>query len=417
MSAQITIPLDLPDVRVLKTEVDPSGRYWITVESALEGTKCRRCGRAIEESHGHDDWIELQHLPILDHPVTVRLRPRRYRCRSCPGGPTTTQRLSWYSLKSPLTGPFERYLLLRLVNATVEDLSLKEGVSYDRLLGMIDRHLDRQVDWSEWEQLEVLGIDEIALKKGQRDYVAIVSSRSTTTALGVLAVLPDRTRETLQRFLQTIPPALQATVKTVCIDMWDGYCQAARAVLPAALIVVDRFHVARGYRDGADTLRKQEMKRLKTHLPEVQFKEIQRTLWPFRKKSGDLQEDEAERLNRLFEYSPALKQAYDLREALTGLFEQPLSKNQAKDRLKEWEEQVRRSGLSCFDRFLTTLENWKEEITNYFLDRQTSGFVEGLNNKVKVLKRRCYGLFNVVHLFQRLSLDLDGYRRFASAYP
>ncbi len=70
------------------------------------------------------------------------------------------------------------------------------------------------------------------------------------------------------------------------------------------------------------------------------------------------------------------------------------------------------SGLRCFDSFLTTLENWMDEITNYFISRQTSGFVEGFNNKAKVLKRRCYGIANLTHLFQRLYLDLEGYRLF-----
>jgi len=70
---------------------------------------------------------------------------------------------------------------------------------------------------------------------------------------------------------------------------------------------------------------------------------------------------------------------------------------------------VRGSGLRCFDRFLKTVETWQEQILNYFIDRHSSGFVEGLNNKIKVLKRRCYGLLNVDHLFQRLSLDLGEY--------
>jgi transposase len=58
------------------------------------------------------------------------------------------------------------------------------------------------------------------------------------------------------------------------------------------------------------------------------------------------------------------------------------------------------------------MDNHLDEITNYFLDRRTSGFVEGFNNKIKVLKRRCYGLFNLNHLFQRLQLDLNGYQLF-----
>jgi transposase len=69
--------------------------------------------------------------------------------------------------------------------------------------------------------------------------------------------------------------------------------------------------------------------------------------------------------------------------------------------------------LRCFDAFLSLLDSWLDLIANYFIDHQTSSFVEGLNNKLKVLKRRCYGLRNVTRLFQRLTLDLEGYRRFS----
>ncbi|MCJ7702710.1 MAG: transposase [Anaerolineales bacterium] len=63
---------------------------------------------------------------------------------------------------------------------------------------------------------------------------------------------------------------------------------------------------------------------------------------------------------------------------------------------------------------MITLENHMDEISNYFINRDSSGFVEGFNNKIKVLKRRCYGIFNIQHLFQRIYLDLEGYRLFAS---
>lgn len=75
--------------------------------------------------------------------------------------------------------------------------------------------------------------------------------------------------------------------------------------------------------------------------------------------------------------------------------------------------QVRSSELSCFDPFLKTLEKRLDTIANYFIDRHTSGFVEGFNNKIKVIKRRCYGILNVTHLFQRIQLDLYGYTLFA----
>ena len=136
-------------------------------------------------------------------------------------------------------------------------------------------------------------------------------------------------------------------------------------------------------------------------------------MWAFRKNEADLEPEERAILNRLFAYSPVLQQAYALREQLTAIFEQPPLKNDAKRALRAWEAQVRASGLTCFDGFLKTLHRYWEPITNYFVDLLTSGFVEGFNNKLKVLKRRCYGLTNLDHLFQRIFLDLEGYRLFA----
>ena len=73
---------------------------------------------------------------------------------------------------------------------------------------------------------------------------------------------------------------------------------------------------------------------------------------------------------------------------------------------------MKKSGLKEFDSFLITVDNWLDKIMNYFLEGLTSGFVEGFNNRVKVLKRRCYGIFNPTELFQRLTLDLNGYEKF-----
>ena len=67
--------------------------------------------------------------------------------------------------------------------------------------------------------------------------------------------------------------------------------------------------------------------------------------------------------------------------------------------------------LGCYEG-CQTLDKFKDEILNYFTDRQTSGFVEGLNNKIKVIKRRCYGIINIKHLYQRIYLDLEGYATF-----
>jgi transposase len=80
--------------------------------------------------------------------------------------------------------------------------------------------------------------------------------------------------------------------------------------------------------------------------------------------------------------------------------------------MRAWGERVCTSGLVEFESFLGTIDRWIEKITNDFQGRQTRGFVEGCNNRVKVRKRRCSGIFNVGRLFQRLTLDLQGYQLF-----
>lgn len=416
MFSNLSIPLDIPDVQVIDIKMNEKGDYIITIESTLEGTNCHQCGREISKFHSHDRAITLRHLPILGHQVYIRLRPKRYECPHCSSKKhrkISTQQLVWYRPKSPHTKAYEEQVLLQLVNNTIQDVALKEKLGYEAVVGIINRYVATQVDWFEFERLEVIGLDEIALKKGHSDYVVIVTARLRDGQVKILAVLPNREKETVKAFLARIPTRLQRTIHTVCTDMWKAYINAAKEVLGEAVVVVDRFHVAKKYRDCADKLRKQELKRLKAELPEDQYNTIKGTMWPFKKNKADLKPHETELLDRLFGYSPSLKLAYDFREKLTAIFEKELTKTQAIQAINNWRQEVEASELTCFDPFLTTLDTYLGEITNYFLHRHSSGFVEGINNKIKVLKRRCYGLLNLHHLFQRLFLDLEGYALFA----
>jgi transposase len=414
--SKLSIPLDIPDVRVLDTKMNKKGDYIITVESTINSTTCQQCGREISQFHSHDRPITLRHLPILGHRVYLRLRPKRYECPYCSTKrhkKISTQQLAWYRPRSPHTKAYEEQVLFQLVNSTIQDVALKEGLGYEAVVGIINRHVATQVEWGHFDRLEVVGLDEVALKKGRSDYVVIVTTRLRDGQVKVLAVLPNREKETVKAFLARIPTRLQRTIQTVCTDMWKAYINAVKEVLGQAVVVVDRYHVAKKYRDCADTLRKQELRRLKAELPEAEYDTIKGAMWPFRKNQADLNPSEADLLDRFFQYSSSSKFAYEFREELTAIFEKKLTKAQATEAIEEWRQDVERSELTCFDPFLTTLDTYLDEITNYFLHRDSSGFVEGLNNKLKVLKRRCYGLLNLDHLFQRLFLDLEGYALFA----
>jgi len=415
----VTIPFDLPDVRVLQTDINDQGEIIITVESTLTGCQCQHCRRDINAFHQHDEWITLRHLSILGRPTYIRMRPKRYNCVRCARRQgkkkvTSTQQMSWHQAKSPYSRPYEAHILLQLVNSTIADVSVKESLGYDAVEGIVERNISTKVNWEQYQKLDVLGIDEIALKKGHQDFVALITARLDDGRLKILTVLPDRKKKTVKKFLRTLPQRLRATIHTVCLDMWPHFIAAVEDVFgDEVAITVDRYHVAKTYRAAADKVRKKELKRLKKELPEAEYKELKGIMWAYRKKKAELSPDKTALLERFFAYAPAAEKAYDLREDLTAIFEKPLSKEEATKEIKAWRIQVEASGLTCFDAFLTTLDNHFEYITNYFVKRLNSGFVEGFNNKVKVIKRRCYGIFKVDHLFQRIFLDLDGYRLFA----
>jgi transposase len=362
-----------------------------------------------------DAAVRLRHLPLFDVPVLLEIRPKRYRCPSCAGSPTTTQRCAWYEPRSPNTKAYEPWALRLVINSTVADAARKLGVSEETIDGLLDRWIERTVDWDAWEWLGVLGLDEIALKRGHRDFVTLVTAPLEVGGVEILAVLADRKKETVAAFLRGIPEALRRTIERACTDMYDGFVAAMEEELPWAQIVIDRFHVARAYRDCADTVRKQELTRLKRALPKAKYAEITGAMWPFRKRPEELKPQEWELLERGFTYSPKVEAAYHRREDLTDLFERDYTKAGAKCAIRAWCKRVRQSGLAEFESFLGTIDRWMDEITNYFPGRQTSGFVEGFNNRVKVLKRRCYGIFNGGSLFQRLTLDLHGSQLFGHA--
>ena len=216
----------------------------------------------------------------------------------------------------------------------------------------------------------------------------------------------------------TIPTRLRPTIHTICSDMWDGYLGAAADFITAfpeveADMVIDRFHVAQNYRDDFDTLRKKELRRLRKELPQDTYKEVAHGMhWVLRHNHANLDEDDKVRLRILFHYSPDLHQAYSLREELTAIFNMDLTVAEGRHRLEKWIAKVESQAINCFDKFLKTLRNHLDKIANYFHKRANSGFVEGVNNKLKTITRRSYGLKRVDSLFCRLWLDTSGRKRF-----
>jgi transposase len=401
--------LGLEDIEITEIKFRSDNKLLIRVKSTKEETPCRQCGGPTKP-HGQGRTLELRHLPIFGKECIIEITPPRGICERCDNHPTTTQTLSWYNRNGHYTKAYEKHILLSLVHSTLADVSIKENISEQTIQLLVDKSIAEKIDWKAIKAIGILGIDEIALKKGYQDFLSLITSR-VDGVITILGVIKGRKKADIKAFFSLIPKNKQKTIAAVCCDMYEGYMNAAKEVFGESVpVVVDRFHVAKLYRKFLVSIRKKELSRLRKELTTEEYQLLKPAIAILVKQKESYSREDKLKLEPLFKYSPALKAAYRLARQLTAIFNTHHRKVKAINKINSWIEKVKSSDINCFDVFIKTLNKYKEEVVNYFIKRHTSGFVEGFNNKVKVMKRRCYGIFNLKHFFQRLFLDLSGYR-------
>jgi transposase len=156
---------------------------------------------------------------------------------------------------------------MELVNSTLVDVSIKENITEDAVLGVVTKRIVNRVNWRNISSLRVIGIYEISLKKGYKNFVTIITSR-VDDKIRLLAVLEGQKKASVKGFLKEIPVKLRKTIISVCVDMHGGYINAVKEVFKGkVMVVVDRFHVAKLYRSELDKFRQKILKQLKQEPP------------------------------------------------------------------------------------------------------------------------------------------------------
>jgi len=228
MNNTIEVPFDIENVEVFNTEINEAGQFILTLRNTDESVCCHSCGKIATELYGHADVRQVRHTSCFGLETYIRFCPKRYECPHC--GKTTTQQLSGLEPYCHHTTAYENHVLLQLVNSTVSDIAIKENLTVDEVQGIIDRHIEKKVNWDLIEMIVLLGLDEISLKKGHKDFVTIVTARVDGKII-ILAILKDRKKDTVKTFLKTIPKMLRKTIKAVCSDMYEGFINAAQMLL------------------------------------------------------------------------------------------------------------------------------------------------------------------------------------------
>ncbi len=238
----------------------------------------------------------------------------------------------------------------------------------------------------EVEQLpEVIAIDEYKGDAGGEKYQTIIADPIERRPLDILK---DRKKETLKNYLRKHGQH----VKVVVMDMSPSFKAAVDEALGKPVVVADRFHFSRYIYWALDRVRRKEQK----VFDEYDRKKCKRMRHVFYKRPEELTEGQEWYLNRYLNKSDYLKKAYQLKEAYRLWFEiaklnAPNNMKEVRVRLHQFYDLVKASGVKEFEIAIETFQNWRKEIMNSFAFNLHNGFIEGINNQTKVMKRNAFG--------------------------
>jgi transposase len=323
-------------------------------------------------------------VPIWGIVVFLVYRKRRVNCKRCG---VTVEMVPWCDGKNQLTTTYRWFLATWARRLSWSEVASIFRTSWDS----VTRAVEHAVGWGlahrDLSALTAIGVDEVAWSRGHR-YLTLVYDIGGG-ARRLLAVAEERTEASLRSCLEALGETACKQVQFVCSDMWKPYLNVIAQRLGGAVHVLDRFHVMQKFGKALDEIRAEEAKRLKRDGYEPILK---RSRWCFLKRPSNLTDKQTVKLSELLKYNLRTVRAYLMREEFQRLWEYK-SAAWAGKFLDEWTSRVMRSRLEPMKKVARTIRVHQPLILNWFRARGavSSGAVEGLNNKVKLVTRKSYG--------------------------
>jgi transposase len=375
----------------VKCVIEDGDQLDLEVELVARAESCPHCAATELEVHERP-MVRVRDLPLAGRRATLRWRKRRYRCKECRR--THTESCEQGGPRQRLTARFQARLAERVRSGGAHSEIAREERTSRYQVTKAMRIVAAQAIGSRPALPRRLSLDEAAHRKGYGNLATVISDLDRGC---VHEVLNGRSKGVIERYLGSLSEEERAGVAVVCIDPYDPYRRAVRTKLPNAQIVADPFHVVRGAGEALDTVRRARQRELRA---KVEGRKALRATWnPLLYRARHLllrarerlTESQRRRLCELFAHDPVIAEAWWLKEALRSVYGAE-DRAQATRRLDRFFTAVARSGHQPFEAYVNGIGPWREEILAYFDQPVSNGYAEGVINKVKVIKRRAYGL-------------------------
>ncbi|MCG6137246.1 MAG: ISL3 family transposase [Nostoc sp. LLA-1] len=390
----LTELLDLDNIKVISHRIHPGIGMILQTESKQSYSTCPRCGTKSHKLHQNHRHI-VKDLPLGEKQVFLEINRRQFKCEICKK--PFSEDLDFVSKKRTYTKRLAQQIIQEVLDSDIHSVSSKGIVTTEEIERML-KDASKKLPNFKPLNLKRLGLDEIALIKGHGNYCAVLIDLDTSK---LIALLNGRTQEVIKETLTEWGTEVLEKIEEVSIDLWHGYKNLVLELMPNAQVVADRFHVMTQINKELDTQRKKEKRNIEELIKkeklaaekakyELILEGLKNSKYPLLKNEENLNEEQLNKLIQVKNVSNILKVMHELKEKIRAIF----------NKTNDWYTGVFKLGMwlskakKYFPNSNNTIIRWFDEIIAYFDYGTTSGAVEGINNKLKLIKRSAYGFRN-----------------------
>lgn len=374
--------LGLKAHRVVSVREEPT-RMVAEIE-AIAGRlpRCGVCGRRTRRTKGRMGRRCWRDLKIRHLPLVLVYAPRRVVCSECG---VRVEWVPWADRWSRVTRSLSRAAGELARHTDLTTVARHYEINWKTVAGIIRRVVRWGLAKRRKKPLRVIGLDEVSRKKGHK-YLTLVYDleRGRLFWAG-----KDRTTETVERFFEELGPRRSRNLKAVSMDMWAPYADVVRERAPQATICFDRFHVVRHLNEAVDEVRRSLVRKLSG----TERALVKGTRFVLLKNPWNLTPRQKASLTELVRSNSTLSRAYYLKEDFQRFWDY-MREGWALKHLERWLWWADHSRLEPFKKFARMIRKHLDGILAWTKQRITTGALEGMNNKVKLVSHRSYGFRN-----------------------
>jgi transposase len=323
-------------------------------------------------------------LPCGDLEVYLQFERRRISCKRC--GKIRQETLSWLSDNPFYTKRFAIYVGQRCQEQSIKSVAEELRLDWKTVKELDKEYMKEQLIHAEECQPKCIGVDEISVKQGH-EYRIVVSDLEKKRVIWFGG--KDRSQASMDEFYKWLGPDKNNEIRLIVMDMWKAFRESARLFAPHAEVLYDKFHIIRHLGMALDEVRRREVSKL--HGSERKWIKGQRYTLLSRHENLDLTGKRA--LKELFRRNRRLNKAYLLKESFGQLWSYTYS-GSARKFFDNWRDSLKRQRLKPYVDFAKMVDKHWDGIVSFCKpeNKVSLGFVEGLNNKIRQIQRRAYGL-------------------------